>query len=91
MNAWNQLSCASKEASGPKTYDRELIDAAGDTTKICDIQATVRESFSRGVNSVLWAENDEEFDAAYEKLLTELQEAGLFELEADRTEKMKRK
>lgn len=43
------------------------------------------------MNSVLWAENDEEFDAAYEKLLTELQEAGLFELEADRTEKMKRK
>ena len=58
---------------------------------ICDIQATVRESFSRGVNSVLWAENDEEFDSAYEELLTELQEAGLFELEADRTEKMKQK
>ena len=91
MNAWKQLICAYKEASGPKTYDRELIDAAGDTTKICDIQATVRESFSRGVNSVLWAENDEEFDSAYEELLTELQEAGLFELEADRTEKMKQK
>ena len=91
MNAWKQLLCAYREASGPETYEKDFIEAAGETTKICDIQAAVRESFSRGVNSVLWAENEEEFDAAYEKLLTELQEAGLFELEADRTEKMKRK
>lgn len=89
MNAWKELLCTYFDEEEVEIYDKTALTYTADVGKMSDIQAAVRESFDQGVNIVLWAESETEFDSAYNELMKNMQEAGLSILEADRTKKMK--
>lgn len=91
MISWKEILCKYYDTPGMREYDKDGLGIMTETGELRDIQAQIRDSFSQGVNTALWAETDEEFEAAWKELLEDMEEAGLSKLEAARTERIHQK